>query len=129
MDSVALHVNVWHSSDYAPGNTSSGPWVKSSEVIYWLNLKGFIEGKFGELDCWYDKAELKFIFGAELIHVKGKDGQGINNWTKQPCDAIMKRLRDNIKVKKEGKIVQLKLNIVPNTYVSRKKVKQTKKNK
>ena len=128
-DSVTLHVNVWHSKEYVPGYTSSGPWVNSSEAIYWLNLKGFIEGKFGELDCWYDKAELKFIFGAELNHVRGNNGLGINNWTKQPCDAIMKRLRDNIKVKKDGKIVQLNLNIVPNTYVSRKKVKQTKKNK
>ena len=121
-NSVTLHVNVWHSVDYVPGNTSSGPWINSSEAIYWLNLKGFIEGKFGELDCWYDKAEFKFIFGAELNHVRGKNNEGVCNWTKQPCDALMKRLRENIKTKKEWS-----LNIVPNNYVSKKKVKQSKK--
>ena len=50
-NSLTLHLNIWNSFNYILGNTSSGPWEKPLDPIYWYNLKGFISGKFRELDC------------------------------------------------------------------------------
>ena len=122
-NSVTLHLNVWNSFDYILGNSSSGPWGKLSNLIYWYNLKGFAIGKFGELDCWYDKAEFKFIFGPELSHVRG-DGSGIFNFTKQPCPAIMKLIRYH-----NAHTGEIELIIVPNDHKPKKKGKRKKNEK
>ena len=64
--SVTLHMNTWNSSNYFLGNSSWGPWVKPLDAINWWNTDGFISGKFGELDYWYNKVNFKFIFKKEL---------------------------------------------------------------
>ena len=90
-NSVTLHINAWNSSDYIPGNSSEGPWVPPLDLINWWNTDGFISGKFGELDCWYDKADFRFIFEKELEHVKGKNG--IHAFTKEPCKALLQKIQ------------------------------------
>ena len=89
--SVTLHVNAWTSSDYIPGNTSSGPWLEYSYDVNWWNTDGFISGKFGELDCWHDKSKYKFIFGTELERTKKKIT--INAFSKKPTDGFIKKIK------------------------------------
>ena len=98
-NSVTLHLNAWNSSDYIPGNTNSGPWAEPSEKINWWNTDGFISGKFGELDCWFDKATFKFIFCQELEYVKGK--VGYNAYSQTPCPALLQRIKSHNKLEGE----------------------------
>jgi len=92
-NSVTLHLNAWNSSDYIPGNTSSGCWAAPSPSINYWNTDGFISGKFGELDCWFDKATFKFIFCQELEHVKKH--VGYNAFSKAPCPALLQRIKSH----------------------------------
>ena len=117
--SVTLHINAWNSSDYVPGNSSDGPWVTPLDAINWWNTDGFISGKFGELDYWYDKANFKFIFEKELEHVKSK--LGLHVFSKDPCDALLRKIQHHNKLSEKPDVVVKKNDYKPIVRKRRKK--------
>ena len=110
-NSVTLHMNAWNSSDYIPGNTSSGCWAEPSEYINWWNTDGYISGKLGELDCWFDKATFKFVFMQELEHVK--TNVTMNAFSKQPCPKLIQKIKSHNDLDEDPDITVTPYKYVP----------------
>ena len=59
-------MNTWESYDYIPGDNKSGPWMKGVPRKTIRHKERIIVGRFGEIECAFDKAGHKFAFGKKL---------------------------------------------------------------
>ena len=99
--SVTIHMNLFTTSDYEPGDTNSGPWTfkdlgpkKFSKLfdtdLSIRGLDGKIDGYLGERKIWFCKGLVKFIDGNEKRkRMKAKEE---TNWKKAPPPEISRKI-------------------------------------
>ena len=99
--SVTIHMNLFTTSDYEPGDTNSGPWTfkdlgpkKFSKLfdtdLSIRGLDGKIDGYLGERKIWFCKGLVKFIDGNEKRkRMKAKEE---TNWKQAPPPEIARKI-------------------------------------
>ena len=63
-------MSAWASYDYNPSDNKSGPWIK---CVPWNPIRDEevnMLRRFGEMECAFDKAGYKFVFGKKLSQRK-----------------------------------------------------------
>ena len=96
--SITIHLNLFRSENYIPGDNASGPWVIEEKKEYdnsaFISSDGFVKGYLGERYVWFDKSNKIFIDSRNrraVEHSKGKS----TNFTRLPENAVMKVILRN----------------------------------
>ena len=99
--SVTIHMNLFTTSDYEPGDTNSGPWTfkdlgpEKFSTLYNTDLSirglnGIIDGYLGERKIWFCKGQMKFIDGIEKRNrMKAKHA---TDWKKAPPPDVARKI-------------------------------------
>ena len=71
--SIALRVSTWASHDCIPGDDESAYWMKYFPGNPITHEEGNIVGRFGDVECYFDKAGHEFSFGKNFLNARKLD--------------------------------------------------------